>query len=309
MSRVAVLKGGRSLERNVSLSSAARVEDALERLGHDVVPIDVGSDLVARLREARARRRLRRAARRGRRGRLGPGAARAARASRTRARGPARAPAAGTRCWPRTSCATPASRRRSTARSTSPPSATSAPPRRCRRSSGGSASRSWSSRPAAARRSGSSSPRADADVPGALVAAFAYDTRILLERFVDGRELAVSADRRRAAAGDRDPRRPARRYDFEARYEIGAVEFVCPAPLRGRDRRARGRAGGRDLDGARAQRLRPRRPDARRATAGCTSSRPTPSPASPTPRCSRRPPTRPASRSTRSSSASSRSPL
>ena len=37
MSRVAVLKGGRSLERQVSLRSGARVEDALERLGHDVV--------------------------------------------------------------------------------------------------------------------------------------------------------------------------------------------------------------------------------------------------------------------------------
>ena len=36
--RVAVLKGGRSLERSVSLSSAARVEDALERLGQDGRP-------------------------------------------------------------------------------------------------------------------------------------------------------------------------------------------------------------------------------------------------------------------------------
>ncbi len=40
VSRVAVLKGGRSLERSVSLRSAARVEDALERLGHEVVGID-----------------------------------------------------------------------------------------------------------------------------------------------------------------------------------------------------------------------------------------------------------------------------
>ena len=54
MSRVAVLKGGRSLEREVSLRSGARVEDALERLGHDVVPIDVGGDLVQRLRDAAA---------------------------------------------------------------------------------------------------------------------------------------------------------------------------------------------------------------------------------------------------------------
>ena len=46
MTRVAVLKGGRSLERQVSLRSGARVEDALERLGHEVVGIDVGHDLV-----------------------------------------------------------------------------------------------------------------------------------------------------------------------------------------------------------------------------------------------------------------------
>ena len=53
MSRVAVLKGGRSLERNVSLRSGARVEDALERLGHEVVAVDVGADLIERLRESR----------------------------------------------------------------------------------------------------------------------------------------------------------------------------------------------------------------------------------------------------------------
>src|SRR3712207_6242057 len=52
MSRVAVLKGGRSLEREVSLRSGARVQDAVERLGHEVVAIDVGHDLVPRLRES-----------------------------------------------------------------------------------------------------------------------------------------------------------------------------------------------------------------------------------------------------------------
>src|SRR4051794_16193469 len=51
--KIAVLKGGRSLERNVSLRSGARVEDALQRLGHDVVGIDVGADLVERLRAQR----------------------------------------------------------------------------------------------------------------------------------------------------------------------------------------------------------------------------------------------------------------
>ena len=50
---MAVLKGGRSLERQVSLRSGANVEDALGRLGHESVPIDVGSDLIRRLREER----------------------------------------------------------------------------------------------------------------------------------------------------------------------------------------------------------------------------------------------------------------
>ena len=51
--KVAVLKGGRSLERQVSLRSGARVEDALGSLGHEVVALDAGSDLVTRLREER----------------------------------------------------------------------------------------------------------------------------------------------------------------------------------------------------------------------------------------------------------------
>ena len=48
------LKGGRSLERQVSLRSGARVEDALERLGHEVDRRSTSAhDLVARLRDAR----------------------------------------------------------------------------------------------------------------------------------------------------------------------------------------------------------------------------------------------------------------
>ena len=54
MSRVALLKGGRSLERNISLRSAAQVQDALERLGHEVAGIDVGPDLVEQLEAAQA---------------------------------------------------------------------------------------------------------------------------------------------------------------------------------------------------------------------------------------------------------------
>src|SRR5580692_5996650 len=52
---VAVLKGGGSLERTVSLRSGARVESALKRLGHQVVGVDVGSELVAELLELQPR--------------------------------------------------------------------------------------------------------------------------------------------------------------------------------------------------------------------------------------------------------------
>ncbi|HET7485093.1 MAG TPA: hypothetical protein VFJ64_06910, partial [Solirubrobacterales bacterium] len=47
--KVAVLKGGRSLERAVSLRSAARVEDALGRLGHEVLPLEADAEMVKRL--------------------------------------------------------------------------------------------------------------------------------------------------------------------------------------------------------------------------------------------------------------------
>ncbi|MDH3226515.1 MAG: D-alanine--D-alanine ligase [Thermoleophilia bacterium] len=48
--RVAVLKGGGSLERGVSLRSAENVERALEHLGHEVIPMDADDQLVKTLR-------------------------------------------------------------------------------------------------------------------------------------------------------------------------------------------------------------------------------------------------------------------
>jgi len=53
MSRVAVLKGGTSLEREVSLRSGTNVEAALRRLGHEVLPMDADQHLVRHLREER----------------------------------------------------------------------------------------------------------------------------------------------------------------------------------------------------------------------------------------------------------------
>lgn len=51
---IAVLMGGWSAEREVSLSSGAGVADALESLGHRVTRIDMGRDVAARLAEADA---------------------------------------------------------------------------------------------------------------------------------------------------------------------------------------------------------------------------------------------------------------
>src|SRR5205085_7084185 len=48
--RIAVLKGGRSLEREVSLRSGANVEGALRRLGEEVIAVDADQHLVRTLR-------------------------------------------------------------------------------------------------------------------------------------------------------------------------------------------------------------------------------------------------------------------
>ena len=49
--RVVVLMGGKSGEREVSLRSGTAVADALRKMGHDVLPIDVAAGLVRNLNE------------------------------------------------------------------------------------------------------------------------------------------------------------------------------------------------------------------------------------------------------------------
>ena len=77
--------------------------------------------------------------------------------------------------------------------------------------------------------------RTPSDVPTALVAAFSYDRKVLLERYVRGRELAISIIDENGsplalpiveAVPEQEDF-----YDFEARYEIGRTRFVCPAEL------------------------------------------------------------------------------
>ena len=234
MSRVAVLKGGRSLERQVSLRSGGRVEDALERLGHDVVAIDVGLDLIHRLREE------------------APDVAFVALHGRDGEDGTVQelleivgVPYTGSGIL---ACSRAVDKvltkhllleaglptpdffgfNQTAFRELGAADALPAIEERLdfpivvKPSSQGSAL-------------GIKFARTPADVPAALVAAFSYDGRVLLERHVDGRDLAVSildgAGGPEALPVVEAVPQGEDFYDFEARYEIGRTAFVCPAEL------------------------------------------------------------------------------
>jgi D-alanine-D-alanine ligase len=247
--KVAVLKGGRSLERGVSLRSGARVEDALERLGHEVLPIDVGPDLVKRLSVERPDVAF--VAMHGVGGEdgtvqelleilgipfTGPGAAACARCmDKVQAKdaielagqeSPAGLDAPGGLKTPEWFAFNQtAFREFGAADAFGRLEETLGFPLVVKPSRGGSSL-------------GVRFARTSAEVPPALVSAFSYDDRVLLERFVDGRELAVSV------LGD-EPLPVVEaillegdRYDFEARYEIGRTRFVCPAELSAEEERA-----------------------------------------------------------------------
>ena len=234
MSRVAVLEGGRSLERQVSLRSGARVRDALEALGHDVIGIDVGPDLVARLTDA------------------SPDVAFVALHGRDGEDGTvqeilelvgvpytASGPSACMRCMDKVvakyafrdaGLPTPEFYAFSQTAFESLGAAQALP-----------AIEERLAFPVVVKPAAQGSalgirfaPTAE-EVPAAIVAAFSYDTKVLLERHVAGRELAVSV-----VDGQEGPEalpvveavpRGGDRYDFEARYEIGRTDFACPADL------------------------------------------------------------------------------
>jgi D-alanine-D-alanine ligase len=229
MSRVAVLKGGRSLEREVSLRSGARVEDALKRLGHEVHGIDVDHDLVRRLRD------------------LQPDVCFLALHGRDGEDGTVQElleilglPYTGSGVSACIRCAdkvlakhhmvdaglpTPdffaftetAFKQLGAAEALGEIEARLGFPIVVKPADQGSAL-------------GLRIARTAAEVPGALVAAFSYSSKVLLERHVPGRDLAVSVLEGRAlpiveAVPEGDV------YDFDARYEIGRTAFVCPAEL------------------------------------------------------------------------------
>ncbi|MEJ7797773.1 MAG: D-alanine--D-alanine ligase [Solirubrobacteraceae bacterium] len=231
---MAVLKGGRSLERQISLKSGARVQDALERLGHDVIGIDVGNDLVARLREA------------------APDVAFVALHGRDGEDGTVQElleavdiPYTGSGVSACIRCADKVLAKHHMLDADIPTPDFFAFNETAFKELGAAealpAIEQRLSFPIVVKPSNQGSAlgiklaRSAKDVPGALVAAFSYADKVLLERYVGGCDLAVSLLDR---VGGGEPlvlpvveAIPHEDDRYEARYEIGRTEFVCPADL------------------------------------------------------------------------------
>lgn len=228
--KVAVLKGGPSLERQVSLRSGARVEDALERLGHEVVPIDVAADLIEQLEAQRPDVAF--LALHGRGGEdgtvqelldimgipyTGSGVLSCMR-SVDKVLTKHLLIEAGLPTPEFFAFSETAFRELGAADALPAIEERLAFPIVVKPAAQGSAL-------------GVKFARTAQDVPAALVAAFSYDSRVLLERHVSGRDVAVSVlDGQPLPVVEAVPREEDF-YDFEARYEIGRTDFVCPADL------------------------------------------------------------------------------
>jgi D-alanine-D-alanine ligase len=228
--KVAVLKGGRSLERGVSLRSGARVEDALDRLGHEVTALDAGGDLVERLIESRPDAAF--IALHGPDGEdgtaqelleilgipySGPGVIACMRCmDKVIAKHEMRAAGVPTPDW---FAFNQTAFRELGAAETLPEIEERL---------------GFPLVVKPARQGSSLGVEFAADrqrVPQALLAAFSYDDRVLLERYVAGRELAVSVLGGEALPVVEVIPQESDAYDFAARYEIGRTTFECPARL------------------------------------------------------------------------------
>ncbi|HXA55594.1 MAG TPA: D-alanine--D-alanine ligase [Solirubrobacteraceae bacterium] len=233
--RVAVLEGGRSLERGVSLRSGAHVREALRRAGHEALAIDAGPELVAQLHEQAPD--IAFVALHGGEGEdgtvqgvlellgipytgAGPSACMRAtdKALAKHLLGEAGIPTPVFRAFAQDSL-------EGLGLAAGLPELERAPgyPLVVKPAHGGSAL-------------GVKFAASAAELPSALVAAFSYDDRVVVERYVKGRDLAVSVLDLEASEAIALPiveaiPREQDFYAYESRYEIGMTTFVCPAEL------------------------------------------------------------------------------
>ena len=233
MSRVAVLKGGRSLEREVSLRSGENVERALARLGHEAIPFDADDQLVRNLRSERPEAAF--VALHGKGGEdgtvqelldilgipyTGPGVL-ACQRSWDKVVAKAHFEAAGIATPAAYSFSDDAFRELGAADALASIHERLGFPLVIKPAKQGSAL-------------GIGLAQEPGDLPRLLMSALSYDDRVLIERLVPGRELAVSV------LGTAEPWAlpvveavPVGRefYDFEARYTPGLTELHAPADL------------------------------------------------------------------------------
>lgn len=231
--RVAVLKGGRSLEREVSLRSGANAEAALRRLGHEVVPVDVDQTLVRTLRDARPDAAF--IALHGKGGEdgtvqelleilgipyTGPGVL-ACHRSWDKVVAKAHFAAAGVSTPEGYAFSQDAFRELGAGEALGEIRARLGLPLVVKPAKQGSSL-------------GITIAREPGEIPRALMSALAHDDRVLMERHVSGRELAVSVigtDEPWALPVVEAIPRGREFYDFEARYTAGLTDMVAPADL------------------------------------------------------------------------------
>jgi D-alanine-D-alanine ligase len=242
--KVAVLKGGGSLERTVSLRSGARAQSALRQLGHEVLAIDVGPDLVAQLLQAQPDAAF--IALHGSDGEDGTvqGLLEAIGIPYTGS-----GPAACMRCTDK------ALAKYLMGEAGIPTPAFAAFKESAIKELGVAAALPGLERsigfPLVAKPASQGSAlgvkfaRSAAELPGAIVGALSYDRKVVIERYVRGRDLAVSVlDSKDGSPPARPPAqapvalpvveaipREEEFYNYESRYEIGMTTFVCPAEL------------------------------------------------------------------------------
>jgi D-alanine-D-alanine ligase len=235
--RIAVLKGGNSLERKVSLRSGAQAQGALTRRGHEVVAIDAGPELVEQLREAKLDAAF--IAMHGSDGEDGTvqGLLEAIGVPYTGS-----GPAACMRCTDKVlakylmreaGIPTPDFHffRESSFKQLGAAAALADVEQRLTFPLVVKPARQGSAL-------GVKFARTSEQLPGAIVGALSYDDKILIERYVKGRDLAVSildsetpGEEPVALPVVEAIPREEEFYNYESRYEIGMTTFVCPAEL------------------------------------------------------------------------------
>ncbi|MHB0914689.1 MAG: D-alanine--D-alanine ligase family protein [Thermoleophilia bacterium] len=229
--KVVVLKGGRSLERNISLKSGARVEKALKESGYTVESIDVDEHLVKKLNEMK------------------PDVAFIAMHGRSGEDGTVQElldilgiPYTGSQVLPSINCMDKVLSKHIFEGHDIPTPPFYAFNRDAFQELGASDTLSMIGEelgyPIVVKPSAQGSAlgirfaHTVSELPAALISAFSFDNKVLLEQYVKGRELAVSIIGKTPRALPIVEAIPKTEFfDFESRYTMGKADYVVPAEI------------------------------------------------------------------------------